>query len=147
MATKILLVLLALSFSFVHAQEIREQPKHPGETIKFEIKFDGKDADKVKKIMLHLSTNAPETAEQPSFTDNFNDGDGWVLPSGDGKTFHAKITIPDNARNGVYTLHVEANAEPGAASYVGGVDFKLPTYRIDNPKTFKKPGISVQEQH
>ena len=48
-----LAVLLACGLS--QAQDARVLPKHPGDTIKFEVRFEGPNADKIKTIGAGLN--------------------------------------------------------------------------------------------
>lgn len=60
--------------------------------------------------------------------------------------FILEFKVPEDVISGDYKLTFSMRAEPGAASYEAGKDFKLPAIHIENRKTFVKPDVSVQEQ-
>lgn len=140
-----LLATIVVSLNVLHAQELSEQPRHPGQVIKFEIKFEGADADKVKQVYIGLTLLGSVQPNQEGFKPNFNAGK-WFTTTVP-KVFQAEITIPEDVASGEYKLNIQGQAEAGNAQYASGESFKLTPIRIANPRTFTKPEISVHEQH
>jgi hypothetical protein len=135
-----LAVLLACSLS--KAQDARVLPKHPGDTIKFEVKFDGPTADKIKTIGAGLNTRMGAPKDQSGFTTSF--GANNISPSSP-NSFRLEMTVPNNIATGDYFLNIGARADEGSAGYQDGQEFKLPPIHIENPRTFTPPAITVKE--
>ena len=145
--TKSLYLACALSALTLNAfsQTATELPKHPGDVLKFEVKFSGPDASKVKqvKVAFYLKGGTPP-ANQSGFMANFG---GVQVPSITPNTFQPQATIPDQIASGDYTLEVDAITDGiGSAGYADGRDFHLHMIHIDNPKTFTPPSITVTER-
>lgn len=137
-------VLLALSFS--QAQDAHPLPRHPGDVIKFEVKFDGPNADKIKTVNVLLRLRAAVPQDHDGFSAGFG---GDSVQSSAPNTFRPEIKIPDNAASGDYFLDVNAAADgsAGSASYRDGAQFHLNPIHIENTRTFVPPHITVTEQH
>ena len=135
-----------LTCGLLQSQEAREAPHHPGDILKFEIKFDGADAAKVKTIRIYLIPQDGPPPNQAGFNVTPQGGDFSPISPG---VFQANLKIPDGAPTGTYLLRVNATAENGAgsATYNAKTDFDLHAYRIENPMTFTPPKIKVTEQH
>jgi len=111
-----LVVFLALGLS--QAQEAKVLPKQPGDVIRFEIKFDGPNAARIKTVDAALRTNLVAPRDQTGFTTSFGTDRGY-LPS--------------------------APTE-GSASYSDRNEFTIPPLHVENPKKFTPPSITVQER-
>jgi hypothetical protein len=133
-----------LSFSLSQAQQAAPLARHPGDVIKYEIKFDAPNADKIKTVYARMNTNAPVPKDQAGFTSQFNTP-GQIQASSP-KTFIVEMTIPDNAATGDYRLHFTATAIEGSAEYEDGQEFNVPTVHVDNPRTFTPPAVKVTPQ-
>jgi hypothetical protein len=133
-------------FGVMQAQQATELAKHPQETLKFEVKLEGQDAQKIKSVSLYLAMKAGSVpTDQPGFTNGCRGGNAAPISIG---IFRPEITIPDNIANGDYILIVTANADPGSTDYVAGKQFQLHDFHIENPKTFTPPSkIEVKEVH
>jgi len=140
-----LTVMAVIALSAVSAQQVTEF-RQPGDVIRFEIKFDGPDAAKIKRIILALNKPNGETPkDQVGFDTSFG-SNGWtgeVSPL----TFRVELTVPTNVATGDYVLSVIAQAENGRTQYVSGDQFKLPPFHVRNAKTFIPPTITVTERH
>ena len=137
-----LVVLLALSLS--QAQEAKELARHPGDVLKFEVKFDGPDAAKVTSLEIYLScSSAQPGANQAGFVNNF--GGTKTFQAVSPRTFQPEIVIPKDILPGDYSLSIHAHADVGNAIYDSGKQFQL-HIRVDNSRTFTAPGIIVKEQ-
>lgn len=132
-------ILLACGLS--QAQEAKELARHPGDTIKFEVKFDGPDAAKIRTVSLYLQRRGPAPANQAGFDGGFR---GKSFPA-IADAFHPEITIPDNAMTGDYFLSVSAAADTGNVPYTAGEQFQMHNFRIENPKTLTPPKITIKE--
>lgn len=145
MKSVLLAVLLAcMACSFLQAQEAKLLPKHPGDVIKYEIKFDGPNADRIKTVYARMNTRQVPP-DQAGFTGQF-DTRGPV-PSSSPKAFIVEMKIPDNAATGDYRLSLNATADEGSADYADGQEFDIPAIRVENPRKFTPPSITVKEQH
>jgi hypothetical protein len=136
-----LAVLLACGLS--QAQDARVLPKHPGDTIKFEVRFEGPNADKIKTIGAGLNTRVGAPKDQSGFSTSF--GTQQRISPSSPNTFRFELTIPNNIANGDYFLNIGADATEGSAAYQDGQEFNLPPIHIENPKTFVPPAITVKE--
>jgi hypothetical protein len=135
---------LLLACSLSDAQEVKELARHPGDVLKFEVKFDGPDASKVKHISLYLALQGGSPpSNQPGFTNGFR---GASASSSEPNIFRPEIRISENAATGDYFLMVSAAAEPGDAEYKTGEQFQMHLFHIENPKSFNAPKITVKEQ-
>jgi hypothetical protein len=131
-----------LSLGVMLAQEAKPLPRHPGDVIKYEIRFDGPNADKIKQVLGSLGIRGAIPKDQSGFDGSFSTA-GWIGPSSPG-TFRIEFTIPSNIATGDYALaNVNARADEGAAGYQNGQEFTVPPIHIENPKTFSPPGIKV----
>jgi hypothetical protein len=129
-----------LSLGFLHAQVAAPLARHPGDVVKYEIKFDGPNADRIKTVYARMNMGQPPK-DQAGFTSQFNTP-GQVQPSSP-KTFLIEMKVPDNAANGEYTLFVTATADEGSANYQEGQEFNVPPVHIENPKKFVPPSVKV----
>jgi len=146
MANRVLkfLILSLLSFAFAQAQEAKPLARHPGDVIKYEIKFDGPNADKIKTVNASIGLTTPQAKDQIV---GFSTGFGTprpVAPSSP-NTFVVEMTIPSTVATGDYVLaNISANVDQGSIDYNNGQDFKVPPIRIENSKTFVSPSVSVK---
>jgi len=135
-----------LGLGVVQPQTINEIAKHPGQTIKFEVKLEGQDLQKVKSVSLYLGLRSGSIpTDQSGFTNEYRGGN---FPASSRGTFRPEITIPYNIASGDYFLVVSAIADSGSADYTAGKEFPLHDFEIDNPKSFTPPSkIAVKEVH
>jgi hypothetical protein len=141
-ATLCFIVGVLLSLSTMQAQEAKVLPRHPGDVIKFEIKFDGPNADKIKSVDAGLGIKGPIPKDQSGFRGGTGANSG---PPVSADAFRVEIKIPDNIATGDYVLGIGANAAEGSAGYQDGQDFHVAPFRIENPRTFVPPSITVRE--
>jgi hypothetical protein len=134
-----------LSLGIAHAQEAKELAKHPGDILKFEIVFEGPNADKIKTVGASLSMQVGPPKDQAGFTNGF--GTERQFSPTSQKTFVVEITVPPNAATGDYFISVGATATEGSASYSNGNGFTISPIHVENPKTFTPPKIEVKELH
>jgi hypothetical protein len=134
-----------LSVCFLQAQEVKELSKHPGDILKFEIRFDGPDAAKVKIVRILLARQTDPPPNQVGFNTTPQGGDFYPSATG---VFQTEIKIPSGVPSGDYSLQVTATSEngTGSATYDAGKDFQLHRFHIDNPATFAPPQIKVTEK-
>jgi hypothetical protein len=126
----------------LQAQEAKPLPRHPGDVIKYEVKFDGPNADKMTLVLLSMNTGMAAPKDQVGFATSF--GSGWVQSSSP-KTFIVEITIPANAATGDYSLSdAQAQSADGGRANYNRQDFSVPPIHIENPKTFTPPSITVK---
>jgi hypothetical protein len=135
------LIIGLLSSALTQAQGPGPLPRHPGDVIKYEIKFDGPNADKIKSVNAGLNLRTSPPKDQVGFGTNIPDNGVSPSPS---KTFELIFKVPENAANGDYYLYVSAIADEGSGNYNDGQEFNTPPIRIENPKTFTPPGITVK---
>lgn len=134
---------ILLSLRIASAQIPTVLPVHPGDTLKFEIKFDGPGADKVKTVRLYLGLKDGRVLpDQPGFDAGFGTGN---LPQVAPDTFRPEIQVPVNAASGDYILYVSANFDPGSTQYSSPKDFELHMIHVENPKSITVPKITVKE--
>jgi hypothetical protein len=124
------------------AQEARPLPRHPGDVIKFEIKFDGPNAGKITTASASLNMRVGPPKDQAGFTNGFGSPPTAPLSP---DTFIVEMTVPKNAATGDYYLYVSANAVEGSANYSDGQEYNIPPIHVENPKTFTPPGITVKQ--
>ncbi len=136
-----LLFPVLLSFSAVHAQEAKPLPRHPGDVIKYEIKFDGPNADKITRVYASLGSTQAIPKDQAGFAGGFNANS--PTPSSP-KTFILEFTVPDNIATNDYVLSFEAFAAEGYGNYSNKQDFTVPLVHIENSKTFTPPTATVK---
>lgn len=141
--TKLGLVVAALlSLSFLQAQEARVLARHPGDAIKFEIKFDGPDAGKVTGVSLHFGLKGSAPADQVGFNEGL---DGGSQTQSSPHTFIVEVKIAENDATGTYTLNqVSAGGPVGGKTYAPP-DFQSFTVLVENPKTFVPPKVTVKQ--
>ena len=131
---------LLLSLSTAQSQDAKLQPHYPKEILKFEIKFEGADADKIKTVHLYFNCqDAHPAPDQSGFTNNFGGTGTFKLVSPG--TFEVEEGIPGSLLPGNYNLRVDARADAGGANYDG-----VATIRIGNRETFTPPKITVKER-
>ncbi len=135
-----------LGLGIGQAQQVSELAKHSGETLKFEVKLEGQDAQKVKSVSLYLgSRNGSIPPEQSGFTNGYR---GASFPAISTGIFRPEITIPANLATGDYFLVVTVIADPGSAEYIAGKQFQMHDIHINNSQTFVPPSkIEVKEVH
>ena len=95
-----LTVLLACSIS--QAQEAHPLPRHPGDVIKFEIKFDGPNAGKIDSVSGGLGLRSAVPKDQAGFRPGFGANGSPLAPD----TFRLELTVPNNAATGDYYLQL-----------------------------------------
>jgi hypothetical protein len=132
-----------LGGSLLAAQEVTEF-KRPGDVVRFEIKFSGPDAVKVKAVSLQLNAKVGPPDDQSGFTTAFTSMKSFG-PSAP-NTFEAEVAVPENIASGDYVLYINAQAETGAARYESGQQFQLPLLHVRNDRTFKAPQVTVVER-
>jgi hypothetical protein len=132
-------ILSALSFS--QAQEAKPLPRHPGNVIKYQIKFDGPNADKVKRVNAVLELRVAVKKDQAGFDPQFSSKPEWIDPSPSG-TFLVEMTVPPRAATGEYHLRITAQLDHTNLGYTDGQDFNI-TVNVVNPATFDAPTITV----
>ncbi len=143
MANRVLQFIIVglLSSAFMQAQGPGPLPRHPGDVIKYEIRFDGPNADKIKTVSAQMVTNSIPR-DQSGFTNGF--GTSHQFTPSSPKTFDIEMTIPNNIATGDYRLNsIDARADEGAPTY-SNQDYSVPIIHIENPRTFTPPGISVK---
>jgi len=141
-ALKTILVAAALSsLGVAHAQDAKVLPKHPGDNVKYEVKFDGPNADKIRTVNAGLRMRGDTPKDQVGFSAYIPDDGVSPSPS---RAFELTFRIPENAANGDYYLNLSAIAEEGSGDYRDGQEFNAPPIRIENPRTFTPPGITVK---
>jgi hypothetical protein len=143
MANRVLefLLLGLLSSALVQAQEPKVLPRHPGDVIKYEIKFDGPNADRIKTVYARMNTGQNPPKDQAGFSNQFSTL-GQVQASSP-RTFAVEMKIPDNVATGEYRLYISATAAEGGADYADGQEFDVPAVHVENPRTFTPPSIKV----
>jgi hypothetical protein len=139
-ALKFLIVGL-LSFALAQAQEAKPLARHPGDVIKYEIKFDGPNAKKVIRVAASLSLQTPAQKDQAGFLGTI--GGVNTSPSSP-KTFDVEITVPEKAATGDYSLTFTGYSDEGYGNYTNGQEFHVPLVHIENPKTFMPPSVTVK---
>jgi hypothetical protein len=125
----------------LQGQEAQPLARHPGDVIKYEIKFNGRNADKIQQVTAGMSLRIGAPKDQAGFNQNFGTN-GWIGPSSP-TTFKIEMTVPANAATGDYYLSITGRADEGAANYQDGQEFNTPPIHIENPKTFTPPGVKV----
>jgi len=130
-----------LSLSVLQAQQAQPLARHPGDVIKYQIVFDGPNADRIKTVYAWMTAEQGAPKDQVGFTNQFNTL-GQVQPSSP-RTFIVEMKVPDNIYNGEYTLHFNATADEGSGGYANGQDFNVPAVHIENPRKFTPPGVKV----
>lgn len=141
MPIRLTLCFSLLLASCAFAQQPQPLAKHPGDVIKYQIVFDGPNADKIKTVFARMSCDGPIQKDQAGFTGQFNTV-GQVPPSS-AKTFTVEMKIPDNAASGEWRLNFDAMAAEGSANYQDGQEFTVPSVHIENPNKFTPPGVKV----
>jgi phosphate-selective porin len=146
-----LLVTFALvSFATLSAQEAAQEAtqaaRHPGDVVKLDIRLDGPDAAKVTSVNVDLRMHGTLQPNQPKFETDLRAA-GVKLAAAN--AFAVDIPIPQNAATGDYLLEVYAIAadNAGMVTYQTGQDFQLHPIRVENPRTFTAPKITVKERH
>jgi hypothetical protein len=132
---------ILLSLGIASAQEAKTLPRHPGDVIKYEIKFDGPNADKMKSLLASMGLTTSVPKDQSGFASSFGTT-GWISPSSPA-TFKVEMTVPPDIATGDYSLSLTARADEGRANYANGQDFTVPPIHIENPKKFTPPGVKV----
>src|SRR5580698_7393685 len=86
-------IAIVLSLCVARAQEAKPLPRHPGDTIKIEIKFGGPNADKFKSVDANFGLRGPLLKDQSGFRGGFG---ASVAVSSPGDTFRLEMKIPEN---------------------------------------------------
>ena len=134
------LIIGLLSSAFVRAQETpKPLPRHPGDVVKYEIKFDGSNAEKIKTVSTRMYLDGTIQKDQSGFTPQFNTP-GQVQPIAP-TTFIVEMKVPPDIATGEYRLYVNAYATEGSVQYSDMQDSNVPAIRIENPAMFTPPGI------
>jgi len=138
----VLTLLFAVNLS--QAQGPNPLPRHPGDVIKYEINFDGSNANTVKTVTASLNLNGSQPKDQTyGFVVNF--GTPQPVSPSPTNTFVVEMTVPPNVSSGNYVLNVSARTdEHGNIGYGEGSGFDVPAIHIENSKTFTAPSISVK---
>jgi hypothetical protein len=115
-----------------------------GTFVRFDIKFNGPDAAKVKIVRIYLTRKTDVPPDQSGFSVTPQGGDFSPDPSG---VFKTEIKIPEGTPTGDYALQVVATGQgsAGSATYDAGDQFQLHRFHIANPATFTPPHITVKE--
>src|ERR1700690_1692341 len=83
---------LAVLWCGISQAQVTELAKHPGDVIKFEIKFDGPNADKVKTVTASLGMKNGPPKDQAGFNNGF--GTAHPFQPSTPKTFVIEMTVP-----------------------------------------------------
>ena len=135
------LVTCLLSLSVMQAQQAQPLARHPGDVIKYEIKFDGPNADRIKSVNAGLGLRTQIPKDQAGFAGGISENN--IQPSAP-KTFELSFKVPENIADGDYYLNFSALAAEGFGNYSDGQEFNVPAVRIENPKKFTPPAVSVK---
>jgi hypothetical protein len=135
------MVAVLLSLGFLQAQEAKPLARHPGDILKYEIKFSGPTADQIKSVDASLGLTSATQKDQPGF----NTGVPGAVSHPSLDTYHVEMKVPDDIANGDYVLNVNISAALGSTSYNNGNGFTLPPVHIENPRTFVPPSIAVKQ--
>jgi len=130
-----------LSLCPCRAQEAQPLPRHPGDVIKYEIKFDGQNAERIKSVYARMNTGQQPPKDQAGFATQISTN--GEIQATSPRTFIIEMRVPDNLASGEYKLFIGANAGEGSATYSDGQDFNIPPVSIENPKKFAPPAIKV----
>jgi hypothetical protein len=98
------------------------------------------DANKIAGVSLTFGLQGSKTAGQEDFQDQLNANASVALPS---HTFHVSITIPSNIASGTYKIIQASAGEPDVGGIYKGTELPNLTVRIDNPRTFSKPKLTI----
>jgi hypothetical protein len=128
-----------LGIGLAMAQDAKPLARHPGDVIKYEIKFDGPNADKITNVNGSLGINAAVPKYQSGFTGGISGASRSIAP----KTFELSFTIPNNIADGDYILSFSATANEGSSEYTNGNEFTVPPVHIENARKFTPPAVSV----
>lgn len=140
-----LLGAILLSAPLMPAQGVKPAVRHPGDFIRYEIKFNGSDGNKIKSVGLVLHARSTMSEDQSGFSYVF---DGEEAQSSGLGIFRQELKIPDDAATGEYYLAVKATVVTGAGkvTYIDGMDFNVAPIHIENQRRFLPPHITVTEQ-
>jgi hypothetical protein len=115
---------------------------HPGQTVSFNVTFEGIDVSKLTGAQLTLDMISSLHDDQAGFVTQININPSHSTGVG---SFEISMVIPDNQGSGTYRLASVSTGTPNIGfSYRDG----LPTLTItiDNPNRFTKPALkSVKE--
>lgn len=135
-------IMALIACNAVSAQQVTEF-RQPGDVLRFEIKFDGPDATKVRTVSLYFGFIGQPPKDQPGFDAGFpGDRVGPTSPN----TYILEAKIPTNVASGDYKLFVNAQAETGSTQYEAGNQFQMPPFHIKNSRSFVPPAIIVTER-
>jgi len=145
---KFLLVTAVLEIASVSAQQ---QPvaeatefRKPGDVIRFDIKFSGPDADKIRTASLYLGlAGGGASTDQPGFSQGFG---GPPSRQTAPRVFSVNAPVPDVIASGNYTVYINVQTDTGTGfQYASGNQFETPLIHIRNDRTFRPPQITVSE--
>lgn len=138
--TVLLAGILVVGLGIVQAQDAKPLPRHPGELIKYQIKFDGPNADRIKTVNANLSLRIQGPKDQAGFNGGMQTNG---IPPSTPRNFELTFKVPENAANGDYFLSFSALADEGYGNYTDGQEFNVPPVRVENPKKFTPPEVTV----
>jgi hypothetical protein len=115
---------------------------HPGQTLRYDIKFAGSNAGTIKQVLVGLRLETGVASDQPSFQTALNSD--WVKSPIDG-VYHLSITIPDTAATGDYEVIVMTNFNDDLSITYSRAQVGLPLVRIANNRRFEIPRITVTQ--
>jgi hypothetical protein len=130
-----------LLLSFAQAQEAHEKPLKPGDKIRFEVKLNGPDADKVTAVSLNFAIQGQPSPDQAGFSTGF--GASASTPASPG-VFNVEVVVGDDA-SGTYRLNQASAGTPYAGHSYNTADFGDFTVVVENPKTFTPPKITIKK--
>jgi uncharacterized protein YfaS (alpha-2-macroglobulin family) len=131
---------ILLSLGVASAQEAKPLPRHPGDVIKYQIVFDGPNAEKIKYVNASLALMVGPPKDQAGFATGIPDNN--VQPKSP-NIFELSFKVPENASDGDYRLSFSAFADDGSGNYMSGQEFNVSLVHIENPKKFTPPTVKV----
>jgi hypothetical protein len=138
-------VLAAIACSALAAQQVTAVSdfRKPGDSIRLEIKFDGQDASKIKRVSASFNIlDGAAPINQKGFGTSFG-GDAAVETAP--HTYVVEVKVPNSAATGDYFAYINVQAEDGGTQYVAGQQFQLHPFHIKNDRSFVPPAITVTE--
>jgi len=137
-----LLVFALIACSAVSAQQVTDFRK-PGDVIRLEIKFEGQDASKIKRVSAAFNIPSGATpVNQNGFGASFG-GDAAVETAP--HTYVVEAKVPNSAATGDYFAYINVQAEDGGTQYIAGQQFQLHPFHVKNDRSFVPPTITVTE--
>ena len=122
------------------APAVAGPPRHPGDNVKFDVRFSGKDAARITSASFALRLRGKPHEDQAALhTEILGD---LVRPDKNG-VFHLAATVPTYVASGDYELYVGANM--GVAPDSISIDYnRLAAVHIQNDVTIEKPRIAIR---